>query len=202
MNYFISKFLNFPDFIITFEDNKIGLEHTRLMNEKDTAVFKTAKYCIQKAQEIISSELSYLSKTVNVFVDYDKNIIDESNFRNGKFNKIEKKEIIQTIADFVRSELTGGNLSKPDYIIQIKITPNKDSRVDLELAESYFTISEFNEMLLKCIEKKEAKVDNYRREIGKNEIWLLVVIDDINSFSGFDLKTARFPQIKKSNFVL
>lgn len=192
--------LKFPDFILLFEDQKIGLEHTRLMSEETKAIFKTAKYCIGKAREIIEAELNHLSKTVNIFIDYNENIIGENNFKNKRFTPEQKKEIAQTMADYIKSELTEGNVPKPNYIIQIKITPNKDSRVDLELAESYFTNPEFTEILLERIQKKEKKANRYRSETNLNIIWLLIVIDDVNSFSGFDLKTAKFPQIVNSNF--
>ncbi len=197
-----NELLKFPDFILSFEKEKIGLEHTRLMSEETKAIFKTAKYYIGKAEEIIAPELNHLSKTVNIFIDYNENVIGESNFKNRQFTPEQKKEVIQTIVDYIKSELTGGAFPKPSYIIQTKITPNKDSRVDLELAESYFTLPEFTDLLLECIEKKETKANSYRTEANLKIIWLLIVIDDINSFSGFDLKEAKFPQIENSNFDL
>jgi hypothetical protein len=192
--------LRFPDFILSFEEEKIGLEHTRLMNEETKAQFKTAKYYIKKAEELVATEFNHLSKTVNIFIDYNQNVIGESNFKNKRFTLEQRRQVAETLADYIKSELTEGNVPKPNYIIQTKITSNKDSRVDLELAESYFTLSEFNDILIERIQKKEMKANNYRNETNLNVIWLLIVIDDVNSFSGFDLKTAKFPQIVNSNF--
>jgi hypothetical protein len=195
-----SQILKFPDFIISFENQKIGLEHTRLINEETKATIKTAKYYIEKAQEIIRRELNFLSKTVNIFIDYNHNVVGLKNFKNRQFTIEQKKELVHTIAKYIKSELTGGNTPKPDFISQIKITSNKDSRVDLELAESYYTNQEFTDILLQRIQKKEIKANNYRIESNLSIVWLLIVIDDVHSFSGFDLKTAKFPQIENSNF--
>lgn len=198
--YVPDEVLKFPDFIILLEERKIGVEHTRLIDEETKAVFKAAKYFIEKAKHLIEDELNYLSKTVNIFIDYNENVIDQKNFKNRRFSNDQKNKVIQIIANYIKSELVGGNIAKPNFISQIRITPNKDSRIDLGLAESYFVISEFTSMLMHRINAKEIKAANYRTIASLNELWLLIVVDDINSFSGFDLATAQLPQIKESNF--
>lgn len=194
------EILKFPDFIVLLQERKIGIEHTRLMAEGNKAIFKSAKYYIQKAQDLIENELSHLSKTVNIFIDYNKNVIGESNFKNRNFNADQREEVAQIIASYVKSELTGGNVFKPAFISQVKITSNLDSKIYLELAESYFTILEFAEMLTNRISSKEAKVVNYRSIKFISEVWLVIVVDDINSFSGFDLTSVGFPKIENSSF--
>ena len=189
-----------PDFTLLIDHLKIGVEHTRLWNNRTRAVFKAAKYYLSKAEEIIANDLSHLSKTVNIFIDYDKNVIGEGNFDNRKFNSKQKNQIPKIIADFIRSELTTRNVPKPVFISQVEITPNKDSRVDLELAETFFTKTEFSDKLLKCIAKKEDKAYNYRNARTVDLLWLLIVADDVNSFSGFNLESAIMPQIVTSNF--
>ena len=191
-----------PDFTLLYLYNqlKIGVEHTRLWSNETRAIFKAAKHYLAKAEEIIAKDLSHLSKTVNIFIDYNKNEIGEGNFDNRKFSKDQRNQIPHIIADLIRSELTGGNLPKPAFISQVEITQNKDSRVDLELAESYFTKAEFSDQLLNCIANKERKADNYRNARTVNELWLLIVIDDVNSFSGFNLESARILKIESSNF--
>ena len=190
----------YPDFTLLINNLKIGVEHTRLWNNRTRALFKAAKYYLSKAEEIIAKDLSYLSKTVNIFIDYNKYVIGEGNFDNRKFDSEQKDLIPSIIADFIRSELTTGNVPKPAFISQVEITPNKDSRVDLELAETYFTKTQFSDILLKCIAKKEDKVYNYRNARAVDFLWLLIVVDDVNSFSGFDLESAIMPQIEMSNF--
>lgn len=193
-------FQDYPDFTLLIDGLRRGVEHTRLWDSKTRALFRSAKYYLAKAEEIIANDFSYLSKTVNIYIDYSKNVIGDGNFDNRKFSKEQKQKIPLIIADFIRSELTGGNVPKPTFISQVEITPNKDSRIDLELAESYFTKTEFTDQLLECITKKEDKADNYRNARTVNALWLLIVIDDVNSFSGFSLESRNMPKIETSNF--
>lgn len=189
----------YPDFTLTYEHYKIGIEHTRLWNDKERAMFKAAKYYITKA-EFLLNDLSHLSRTVNIYIDYTKNVMGEGNFDNRKFTEEQRNQIPVLIADFVRSKLTSGNMSKPDFIAQVETTRNEDSRVDLELGESYFTKTEFSDHLLECINKKEKKAANYRTARTVNGLWLLIVVDDINCFSGFNLELATLPNIESSSF--
>lgn len=190
----------YPDFTLLFEQYRIGVEHTRLWNNEERAMFKAAKYYLGKAEEIIAKDWSYLSKTVNIYVDYSQNVIGEGNFDNRKFNKEQRNQIPKLIADFIISELIGGSLPKPSFINQVEITPNEDSRVDNVLGERYFTKTEFSVHLLKCIGKKEEKAINYRNARNVHRLWLVVVIDNINSYSGFNLQLATLHRIENSNF--
>lgn len=196
----LSALQKFPDFTLLYQSYRIGVEHTRLWSNEERAMFKAAKYYIAKAEEIIAQKLSRLSKTVNIFIDYNKTVIGDGDFNNRKFTPEQRSELPNIIANYIKSELTGGDVSKPDFISQVKITPNKDLRVDLELAESYFTQAEFSDLLLKRIANKERLADNYRNATKVNALWLLIVIDDVNSFSSFNLESARIPKIETSYF--
>jgi hypothetical protein len=191
---------DFPDFILAQKHYKIGIEHTRLMSEEMKAVVKTAKYYIEKANQLLADELGYLSKTVNIFIDFNREVINGLSFNTKGFSSKEREEIPKIIAEYIKSALTGGNIPKPSFIIQVEITSNNDSRIDLELAERYFTQEDFAKLLINRIDKKETRADNYRSVNDFNELWLLIVIDDVSSFSGFDIETAIVPIIAKSNF--
>ena len=88
-------------------------------------MFKTAKHYVGKAEEKLK-DLSHLSKTVNIYVDYSKNVVGEGNFDNRKFSREQRDQIPALIADFIRSQLTGGNIPKPDFTDQVEITRNED----------------------------------------------------------------------------
>lgn len=189
----------YPDFTLVYDDYTIGVEHTRLWNNKKRAMFKAAKHYIAKAEEALK-DLSHLSKTVNIYIDFNQNVISDGNFENRKFTKEQREQIPQIIAGYIRSRLTGGNVTMPAFIQQVEITRNEDFRVDLELGETYFTKTEFSAHLLGCISKKEEKADNYRNARVVDSLWLLIVLDDVNSFSGFNTELAILPEIKNSNF--
>ena len=195
------KITDFPDFILNGEHMKqIGIEHTRLMSEEMKAAVKTIKHFISKANELIAHKYGHLSKTVNIFVDFNQEVIDQRTFKSKRFTRPQKEQIPKLIAEYILSELTGGTIQKPAFITQTEITENHDSRIDLLLAERYFTQEDFMQQLIQRIQKKEKRTIAYRRATNLENLWLLIVIDDISSFSGFNVETAMVPVIKHSNF--
>jgi len=190
----------YPDFTLLFNHFKIGVEHTRLWDSKTRAIYKAAAYYIDKAEKIIAVELNHHCKTINIFIDYTKTVIGNGNFDNRNFSEEQKNEIPLLIANFIRSELQQTNFPKPEFISQIEVTQNKDFKIDLILAENYITNSEFSDQLLECISKKEIKAEKYRNAQNVDSLWLLVVVDDVNSFSGLDVQPHSIPEITISNF--
>ncbi len=190
----------YPDFILLKDDVKIGVEHTRLMSKQSKTIFQIVKYCIKKAEELIPNELNNHSKTINIFFDLSVYPFVKSNSRVRNLNKEQKLNVAKIIADYIKSKLTGGSVPKPDFISKIKITSNKDSRVDLEFAESYFTSPQIENLLINRIQDKEIKANKYRMVNPLSELWLLIVADDIKSYSGFDLEFSDLPALTKSDF--
>jgi hypothetical protein len=194
------KVPDFPDFVVLLDKKRVAIEHTRLIEEEMKATFKSAKYFIEKTEKLIENELQGTGQTVNIFIDYDAEVIPKKTFKSRNFSIEEREKITQLLADYVRAELAGQSPARPAFILKIKVTPNKDSRLNLELAESYITKADFTQILSKRISSKESKAIRYQKINDFEELWLLLVIDDINSFSGFDLMTTVFPEIKNSNF--
>ena len=112
----------------------------------------------------------------------------------------EKRQIGNVIAEYIRSELIGGCVIKPDFIKYAGIISNRESRVDIGLGESYTTHLHFSQPLLELIKKKEDRAICYRQAIDIDRLWLLIVIDDITGYSGFNLTTPFLPRIETSNF--
>ncbi|HZH63976.1 MAG TPA: hypothetical protein VEY10_03725 [Flavisolibacter sp.] len=194
------KLAKHPDFVLTYSGKKIGVEHTRLVSEATIRIYKVVRWVLKQVEESVK-DLSYLSKTVNIFINYDLNIIGDVSFKTENLSKKQKIDMGTLIAEFVRSELTGGTVPKPAFIYQIEIAENFDSRVDIELGESFYTEAEFSRQLLERIADKDDKAHNYRKEVTVDRLlWLLIVIDDIASFSNFYMETAFIPEIPSSNF--
>lgn len=190
----------FPDFVLTYVSKRIGVEHTRLVSEEIIQIQRAAKWVLKKAAAIITKDLGHLSKTVNIYFDYDQNVIGTGSFKKKNLTLHQKIEASNIIADFVRAGLNGGQVLAPGFIAQVDINDNKDSRVDIELGQSFFTESEFSKQLLHRIAEKERKAGNYRTEVGVDLLWLLIVIDDIASYSNFNMESANIPEINTSNF--
>jgi len=190
----------FPDFKVKRGNDIIAIEHTRLIREETKASIKTARYLIKKANERIADQYNYLSRTVNIFIDYGVEVINGKSFKTRKFSPLEKDTIITTIVEYVIGIVKNEEVSKPSFVQQVTVSSNKDSRIDLELAENYLTQNEFSEFLLDRIISKEKKAASYRNNRDFTALWLVVIADDLNSYSGFDISQSTFPWISKSNF--
>ncbi len=190
----------YPDFRIEHGNEIIGLEHTRLIDESMIVIFKGLKKIIQLAEDQLQPEFHTSLKNINVFFRYDVPVNAEGDFNNAQLSMDDKKSLAAVLAEYLKTVLLGSPGDKPTFVDKVLVTDNKDSRLNIVLAEDYMTSHLFIELLLECMAKKEIKANNYRSAMGNHQILLLVVVDDINSFSGFDLVMTKLPKMSHSNF--
>jgi hypothetical protein len=188
----------FPDFTLKFDQERVGLEHTRLLFNEQKAVNVMIKHCLTHAENDLK-DLSRLCKTINIFWNYKKDVLGFGNPCDRNFSLNEKKAIGQAISTYIRAELTGLPMDKPTFIDKITVISNNEKRIDIGLGENYFTELDFSSLLLERINKKEARSAVYREAISVKHLWLLIVIDDVKAYSGFNL-TSPLPKIESSNF--
>lgn len=193
-------FINYPDFIVKATDNYIGIEHTRLINPKLKAMFQEAKKYINLAHKKIIKKDNSLSGTVNIFINYGQIVINGKDFNSRGFTVPEKKQISSLIAEYIESEIKGSGFPKPSFIEKITHTSNLEPRLDLILAEKYIAKDGFIELVNSRILEKEARFEDYIKESAVDKCWLLIVIDGISSFSGFDLETENMNFITSNKF--
>lgn len=189
--------LEYPDFIVKSPGTTIGIEHTRLINPTLKAAFNSAKQLITEAETILKTRNLNYKRTVNIFINFSKPVINESNFYNRSFTRKEKKQISISIADYIEGLLLAKAPEKPIFIEDVVITSSQDSRIDLFLAEEYIAKEGFLALLNARINSKETKFDNYISAAAVNSCWLLVIIDGVSSFSGFDLQELK--EIRTNN---
>lgn len=195
-----SKLLPYPDFIVKQNNRLIGIEHTRLVKPQSKAIINGVRQFIENAHDLLAKRNPNLTGTVNLFFDFDKPVIGKHNFINRRFTIAEKKQVAEMIADYIESTLSYGVYPKPSFISFIGKSPNPDLRLDIILGEKYIAKDGFKELLLERISDKEIKTNNYLITADVGQCWLLIVIDGVSSYSGFDLKTEVFPVIKESKF--
>lgn len=185
------KALDYPDFTVQFCERIVGIEHTRLINPTLKAVFNSAKQLITEAEIILKQRNLDYKRMVNIFINFSKPVLNDNNFHNRNFTRQEKRQISTSIADFVEALLLEKNIEKPIFIENVVITDSEDSRIDLILAEEYIAKEGFLDLLNARIQAKEAKYDNYISVAALDCCWLLVIVDGVSSFSGFDLQELR-----------
>lgn len=189
--------LEYPDFTVQVSGRTIGIEHTRLINPILKAAFNSAKQLIKEAETILKNRNLDYKRTVNIFINFSKPVVNESDFHNRNFTRKEKKQTSLAIADYIEGLLLEKAPEKPKFIEDVVITTSQDSRIDLILAEEYIAKEGFVDLLNARIKAKEAKYDNYISVTALNSCWLVVIIDGVSSFSGFDLQELK--EIQSSN---
>jgi ssRNA-specific RNase YbeY (16S rRNA maturation enzyme) len=192
--------LKYPDFIVKRGNQNIGIEHTRLMDKNLKATFEAAKQFLENARSKLTSRDKKLSGTVNVFINFNKSVINDKDFNTRGFTPSEKNQISSLIADYIESEIKNMDIQKPAFIDRIVFTDNKESRLDIILAEKYIAKDGFTDLLNLRIQAKESRFRNYIAEASVEKCWLLIVVDGISSFSGFDLKTEDMNIVSSQKF--
>lgn len=194
------ELLEYPDFQIIKGKETIGVEHTRLIDKQQIMAFKTAKYILKEAEQSLTPAFGETGKTMNIFFNYDSTISRQGNFKDGGISINERKALINAVEGYVKSILIGDSGKPPAFITRIQISENKEGKLYLELGQNYLTSRIFIEQLFECIAKKEIKANRYRSAMSNKTLWLLIVVDDINSFSGFDIAATKLPILAFSNF--
>ncbi len=175
-----------PDFVVEHHGNQIGLEIERLFNLDEVQNIKSKQDLFKKAA--ISFEAKH--PEIKILANFWLN--DGFTFRGN-----EKGLLIEEITDFTY-ELISGN--KPTYPIYIKdVDIMKHSRVSLNFNEGAYMVDDLPpENLIEAINKKEAKVTEYKANTGFDSQWLLLV-SGIGSES-FGIKDVELPTKIKSQF--
>ncbi len=71
-----------PDFIITSQNRRIGIEHTRLMNSNSQNLIKTTTQIIKRAENLLLQRKPDWKEIINVSINYWKLNIDDKNLSN------------------------------------------------------------------------------------------------------------------------
>lgn len=181
------KLLEYPDFTIRSSKKTIGIEHTRLINPKIKAAHNSAKQMIVDAEIILKNRNLSHKCTVNIFINFSRPFLKGSSFYDRKFTRNEKRQNACALADYIESILDCKTVQKPEFVENVVITSSYDQRIDMVLAEEYIAKEGFQELLNERIKAKEVKFANYITASKLDSCWLLVIIDGVSSFSGFDL---------------
>lgn len=192
----------YPDFTIALEGEMIGVEHTRLINGEMKAVTATAQRFLKEAERIIQTKHGNLSGIVNVFINFEKTVINNRAFSFGGFSIADSEIVRQDLATYIASFLLHTPTSKPDYVQKIDYSPNPGYPLSLSLGEDYFAIDGFKDLIKKRIEAKEKRLTHYQSEANVKRCWLLITTDGVSSHSGFDIKKEIFIYQKESGFEL
>jgi hypothetical protein len=176
-----------PDFIVSVDKKRIGIEHTRLININSQIWIKTASQVLKKSESILLKRNPELKQIVNISVNYWKIHINGKSLSD-KLSINEKDQIANEIADYVESLINKRELQQPSFIDKVSISERSVHPLNLILDENYIAKSESAKLFEERISDKESKLGSYLANNSLDELWLLVVISGVSAPSSFNLE--------------
>jgi len=176
-----------PDFIISSDNKRIGIEHTRLINTISQIWIKTVSQILKKAETLLLKRNPELKQIVNISINYWKLSINGKNL-SVKLSIQEKEKIANEIADYIESLLSNGGMTQPSFIDKISISERSEHPLNLIFNENYLAKTESTHLFVERIRDKETKLGSYLANNSLDELWLLVVISGVTGSSSFILQ--------------
>lgn len=152
-----------PDFIIEYQNEKIGLEVKRFFNLEEVQNIKSKEALFEKA----ALEFENSNPEINVMVNF-------WTIKGFQFEGKEKKSLIKEINDFVIAKISGSNPLYPSSIEKADFIPH--SSLSFIYNEGAYSPEDVTELTLEAaIQKKEVKFEKYKNNTELDRQWLLLV---------------------------
>lgn len=146
-----------PDFIISSNNKRIGIEHTRLINTISQIWIKTVSQILKKAETLLLKRKPELKQIVNISINYWKLSINSKNL-SIKFSIQEKEEIANEIANYIESLLDNRAITQPQFIDKISISERSEHPLNLIINENYIAKTGSTNLFEERIRDKETKL--------------------------------------------
>lgn len=191
-----------PDFILTNENQVIGLEHTRLEAGVDKAyIAEIWKKYLNGTLKIVQDRLPQLTGLINFTLDTDIRLFDNKALRdfNDKTIKANTPNIISELANFMIDQVNGMKPPLPKFVKSFSYQPSNEA-LSLKYNQDYFVRTDFTEMVASAILKKEQRINAYKENTQQNECWLLLVYSDASLSSGFKVNEHSLNSVLQTSF--
>ncbi|SDF56308.1 hypothetical protein [Cellulophaga baltica] len=162
-----------PDFIISYNGQIIGLEHTQIYSA-DRSRYLKIKTLLNNAEKKFREKYQ------------DENLIASISVKNDEFDykQKDKPKLTENIADYVYWTKNRIEFKLPNFITEI--TTTKHDQVSFWFDEKNWNNAEYltRERLHAEILKKEPKIQEYRNsKQNLSEYWLVLMIGSLSSVS-------------------
>jgi hypothetical protein len=161
-----------PDFIITYKDKLVGLEHTRIYS-KDAEYYNRIKSLIDYSEKL------YRAKYPNEKIHAQISILNDKM----DFKKNEKHKLAEEMAEYIYNFSKDFNSLRPTFISKLKTSIH--SLVSFTYCEKNWQSPYLTKERLEVeIHKKENNIENYKT--GRKDIsnyWLVLFIGSLSSVS-------------------
>lgn len=194
------KISTIPDFIIKHEQQRVGVEHTRLINSETKNLIKTTTWILKKAEQILLAKNANLNQIINICINYSKITVEGKNLTTDKFSVKDKEAVAKIIVSLIEHLLVGHEASLPSFVENISISDKSVHPMSIKLNENYIAKDEFQQLFEKTIAAKETKYRSYSNNKSLDEIWLLIVASGVTAASSYLFKTDSFNKGVASQF--
>ncbi|HWJ29376.1 MAG TPA: hypothetical protein VNS32_22745 [Flavisolibacter sp.] len=191
-----------PDFIVRFNGELIGIEHTRIIDKEIVVEKSLLEQSIVTAKELVLEKNARITGLYNIFISSSEPLMHHPNY--GEMSGEERtafkdfsKTVASQIANYILSLNNGEPIEKPSFIE--KVVRVEAPNFEVNLREEYFLKEITKEKLLASIIDKERKLDSYKRD-GVNKYWLFMVLDGVVAKSSFKVSIENLPQDHDSKF--
>lgn len=195
--------LDFPDAIVRKGSTRIGIEHTRLIDGRDNAVFGRIKACTEIAENLLKLRYPQQEGIINLSIAENIEVINGKRFNELTITPHENAVIAENIADYLAGLFDNSiTVTCPDFITTAYFSNNPGISISITLGQSYFPEknAEALKLIKKAIVKKESRYFDYAALSNPDEIWLLIVVQGVKSSSGYKLSDMVLPSIVSSQF--
>lgn len=159
-----------PDFIISFMNQRFGLEVRRVVNYKAREIGER-RGILKAAERIFEHKHPTTKVLANIsFKDsFDLKMTDAEATKN-------------QIANFIYSQITDGQEEKPEFINRARCVIH--SHLTFNLSGAYW-VGNLDEEIKQGIKEKNKKIENYKTKMNLEKVWLLLVVSGASPESDF-----------------
>lgn len=194
--------MEIPDFILTDENQVVGIEHTRLEAGTDKAyISEIWKKYLNGTLKIVQDKLPQLKGVANLTLDMDVQLYDNKALRdfNDKTIKANTPDIISELVKFMTDQVNGVDCTVPKFVKSFSYQPSNE-KFSLRYNQEYFVRTDFTKMVAGAILKKEQRINAYKENTQLTECWLLLVYNDASLSSGFKVDENSLNWVLETSF--
>jgi hypothetical protein len=211
-----------PDFIVNWNGEAFGLEHTEVMDEEMKREFEINERFVKQIEEHFLTSYGDIGQHINIsfkaevaeitqkerdirskkLTEYAAlNLTDEQLFRMaypGYLTRNEMKKLSKEIAEKIYDAFINHYEYFDDpFLHYVSFYPSKQTSIHRVFGYSAGTISD---LLMKCLEKKEERLNTYLENTNNIKQCLLLVIQGSNGHSDYAYFDSNILQNKNTRF--
>lgn len=161
---YIVKHSDSPDFVISYNNRLIGLEHERIFIADEVEKIQSLKKLFDDAARDFEMIYPNHRLLANCW-------LTDNNF---SFRKKETKGLRKAIVDYIYSIVSQKQADKPSFIEEVRVMKHSQVAFCYNAGAHYAKDLDTN-TLKKAMLKKDPLVDSYRLNSNLEEQWLLIV---------------------------